>query len=171
MTYATGADMVSRYDVRLLGSLVHDDSNIEPAATVPNHPNLIQVLSDASADIEAALFVGARYTPAQLAELSASAKTFLSRLCSDQALIYLKRRRGKFDDQADKALQESVDAKLKCLRNGDNVLMAETDTQAQASTVELNAPQVIPVLRRQTTRNQTRNYYPARRLPSNNYPQ
>ena len=148
MTYATGVDMVSRYDVRLLGSLVHDDSNIEPAGTVPNHPNLIQVLSDASADIEAALFVGARYTPAQLAALSASAKTFLSRLCSDQALIYLKRRRGKFDDQADKALQESVDAKLKCLRNGDNVLMAETEDEAVCNpiSVEEDAVQEVNVL-------------------------
>lgn len=163
--------MMARYDVRLVGQLVRDDQTEEPASSLAANANLLAVLTDAGSEIEAALFVGNRYTPAQLTTLSDSAKSFLRRLNCDLALLYLKRRRGRFDPEKDGAFLKEVNQKLESLRKGDNLLMQASDVQAQASTLQLDAPQVIPILRRQTIRNRTQNYYPARSFPPQNFPQ
>lgn len=160
MVYATGEDFLQRYDARLIGDLVRDDATQEPASSLPTNATLLALLADGASDIEAALFVGNRYTIAQLANLSTSAANFLRRLNCDITLLLVKRRRGKFDPQKDGELQKNVDATLASLRNGDNLLMQATDSEAQASTIELDAPQMIPILRRQTIRNRTNNYYP-----------
>lgn len=159
-TYATGTDLLQRYDARLVGDLVRDDSQQESSGSLPTHPNLVAILADAGSEIEAALFVGGRYTPAQLTTLSDSAAQFLRRLNCDLALLMLKKRRGRFNAEKDGEFQKEVTAKLDSLRNGDNILMQATDTEAEASTIALDAPQIIPILRRQTIRNRTRNYYP-----------
>lgn len=161
MPYATGAEFLSRYDVRLIGDLVRDDGAQETATLVPTNPNLTACLDDASAAIDAALVVGSRYTPAQLAgELSVSAAAFLRRLTCDMTLIFLKRRRGRFDPERDGALLKEVNETLQSLRDGNNLLMLEDETEAPASTIDLVTPELIPICRRNTIRARTRNYYP-----------
>jgi phage gp36-like protein len=160
MGYATGADMLQRYDARLLGDLVSDDGTQVSVANLPTNGNLVALLTDAQAAIDAALFVGNRYTVAQLTTLSTTAQSFLRRLNCDLCLIYLKRRRGVFNSEKDGDLLKECDARIKGLRDGEDLLMQAVDTEAQASTLELDAPTMIPVLRRQTIRNQVRNYFP-----------
>lgn len=163
MTYASGTDFVERYDVRLIGDLISDNGTPVTAADVPSNANLMAVLADASSAVDAAVFVGNRYTPAQMASLSETAAGFVRRLVCDLALIYLKRRRGRFDAERDAALLKEVNGTLDSLRKGDDLLLLTTQTEAQASTLELAQPQMIPVRRPNTIRNQTSNYYPVRR--------
>jgi phage gp36-like protein len=118
MLYATCSDMAARYDVRLIGDLVSDTGAQVIAADLPTNANLLAALTDASSAVDAALFVGNRYTPAQLASLSDTGASLLRRLVSDLALIYLKRRRGRFDSEKDAALLKEVNDALKALRDG-----------------------------------------------------
>jgi phage gp36-like protein len=160
--YATGDDFVARYDVRLIGDLVSDTGSQVPAGSVPANSNLLAALTDASSAVDAAVFVGNRYTPAQMASLSDTAAAFVRRLACDLTLIYLKRRRGRFDADKDAALLKEVNATLDSLRKGDDLLLVDNQTEAPASTIELVRPELVPVARPCTIRNSTRNYYPIR---------
>lgn len=162
--YATPTEMLQRYDARLLGELVQDAGTAISAAGLLTDTNLAAALADASSAIDVAVSVGDRYTPAQMADLSDTAAAFCRRLTCDLALIYVKRRRGRFDPEKDGALLEEVNATLKSLRDGDNLLLLQDETDSPASTIELVKPQLITVQRPNTIQNQTRNYFPAPRL-------
>lgn len=159
MAYATNAEFLQRYDARVVGDLVKDDSTRLPPAELASSPVLTAMLEDASAAINSALFVGARYTTTQLASLSSTAASFLRRLACDHALIYLKRRRGTFGEK-DQPLLEEVNRILKSLRDGEDLLLLGNQTQAAASTIELTGTQMVKVPKLRTVRNRTRNYYP-----------
>ena len=156
--YCSPAEMLSRYDVRLVGDLVQD-AGVQDPNPVTN-PNLAAMLEDASAAIDAAVYVGDRYTPDQMASLSDQAAAFCRRLCTDLALIYLKRRRGRYDAEKDKALQEEVDKRMQGLRDGANLLLLEDQTEAPASVIDLVRPRLIGVRRSTDIRTSTQNYYP-----------
>ncbi|MBS0205003.1 MAG: DUF1320 family protein [Planctomycetes bacterium] len=160
MPYATPTDLLERYDARLIGDLVRDDGVQEPANSLPANTVLLAVLADASAAVDAAVFVGNRYTVTQMAALSETAAAFVRRLTCDLALVYLKRRRGRFDQERDAALLNEVNSTLQSLRNGTDLLLLNQQSSAAASTLELVRPELIPVVTRQTIRNRTRNYYP-----------
>ena len=160
MAYATGADFLIAHDARLIGDLVNDSGVQETAEKLPTNAVVVYELDRASAAITTAITVGNRYTLAQIASLATASSMFLKGLTCDLALIYLKRRRGRFDPEKDGPLLKECNDSLKSLREGDNTLMLTTETEMPASTLELHAPTVIPVLRRNTIRNSTRNYYP-----------
>jgi len=162
--YATPAEMLQRYDSRLLGDLVSDTGAAISAAGLLTDTNLAASLADASSAIDVAVSVGNRYTPAQMADLSTTAASFVRRLTCDLALIYIKRRRGRFDVEKDAALLKEVNDTLKSLRDGDNLLLLDGETDAPASTVELVKPQLVTVQRPNTIQSQVRNYFPAPRL-------
>lgn len=160
-SYATGSEFAQRYDVRLCGDLVSDTGTSVDSSSLPTNENLLAALADASASIDAAVFVGNRYTPAQMAALSTSAASFVRRLTCDLALIYLKRRRGKFNKENDGALLEEINATLDSLRAGEDLLLLASQTEAPASIMEIARPRLINKRRAQTIRRKTRNYYPA----------
>lgn len=160
MVYATGDEFLQRFDARLVGDLVRDDGLQEPVGGLPSHPVLLAVLADASAIVDAAVYVGNRYTPAQMASLAPTARAFVRRLTCDLALLFLKRRRGRFDHERDAALQEEVQSALNSLRDGTDLLLLEGQSAAAASTMQLVGPKLVAVPHRQTIRDRTRNYYP-----------
>jgi phage gp36-like protein len=92
--YANGSDLVSRYDVRLLGDYCSDTGVRVSPANVPTDPNVITALTDAASAINSACQIGERYTQAQLAALTGADKGLLYRLCCDLAFCYLCQRRG-----------------------------------------------------------------------------
>jgi len=168
MPYANANDFLQRYDVRLIGDLVSDDGTRVNPGDLPNHTVVLAVLNDASATVDAAVYVGNRYTPDQLANLSDTAAAFVRRLVCDLALIYIKRRRGRFDPEKDAALLREVNDTLAGLRDGKDLLLLTGQTEASASTIELVRPELISVNRPRTIQNETRNYYPNPRLRSPN---
>ena len=160
MAYCTPAEFLQRYDVRLIGELVRDNGVREDPTTLLTEPILLAVLVDASAAVDAAVFVGDRYTPAQMLTLSTTAAAFVRRVVSDLALIYLKRRRGRFDPEKDGALLKEVNETLTALRDGKDMLLLTGQTEAPASVLELVRPNLVNVSRPNTIRRNTRNYYP-----------
>lgn len=166
--YATVADLMARFDARLLGDLASDNATPVVPADLPTNANLLAALADASSDIDAAVRVGNRYTPAQMAALNASSAQLLIRLACDQAIIFLKRRRGKLGEK-EKDFAQEVAARMKALRDGENYLMLATQTEAAASVQELAGPCLIPIGSKplQTMVECTQNYYPqtGRRRP------
>lgn len=161
MLYATTADFLTRYDARLIADLASDTGTAVQGIVLSTNANVVAAVTDASADIDAALFMGDRYTPAQLESLSDTAASLLRRLASDIALIYMKRRRGKFDPEKDGALLKEITERLNRLRNGENYLMLSTDSEAEASTLLIVRPKRDAANRAVTIKGQTRNYYPA----------
>lgn len=157
-SFATPEEFLARYDVRLVSDLISDAG--APSVNAASDPNLQAVLDDATGAINAAVYVGNRYTPDQMANLSDTAAAFIRRLCCDLALIYLKRRRGRFDPEKDGALLKEVNQTLQSIKAGDNLLLLEDQSQAPASVVELVRPQLIGVKRSTSIRASTRNYYP-----------
>lgn len=158
--YATGAEFLKRYDARLIGDLVSDTGTPVAAGDLPTNAVLLALIDDASSAINAAVFVGNRYTPAQMADLSDTAASFVRRLTCDLTLLYMKRRRGRFDAEKDAALLKELNETLDSLRNGDDLLLLSSQTEAPASTIELVNPQLVRVPNRSTIRNRTQNYYP-----------
>lgn len=163
MPFATGSDMLARYDARLLGDLVRDDGTQEPSVSLAANANLTAAITDATAVIQSAIVVGNRYTLSQISSLSDSSESVLRRICCDLALIYLKRRRGKFNAENDGPLLESVEASIKSLRDGENLLMIGTATESPASVAELSVPTLVTIQNRHTLRDTVKNYFPMRR--------
>lgn len=157
--------MLKRYDARLLGDLVSDNGVAVAADTLPDNPVLLAVLDDASAAVDAAVFVGNRYTPEQMASLSATAAAFVRRLVCDLALIYIKRRRGRFDSDKDAALLKEVNATLDALRRGDDVLVSD---QNPSPGPPLEGTEMVTVTRPRTLLSPIRNYYPDGQRGRNN---
>lgn len=161
-SYATGDDFIARYDRRLVGDLVRDDATKEPASSLPEHPNLLAMLSDAYGKIVSVITVGDRYTLEQIdpVNLSPSGIAFLVRLNCDLALLYLKQRRGKFSEKTDKFLKDSCDEGLKALKDGATILLGIRDLNAQASVLGMAQPELLPIAKRNTIRFRVQNYYP-----------
>ena len=161
-SYATGQDMLARYDARLIGDLVQDEGIQVTSDALPLHVNLIAALEDAYGMIVSTLVVGDRYTLDQIdpVKLAPSGLSYLKRLNCDMALLYIKRRRGKFDAKGDAELQKNVDGMLKALKDGAGVLLGILDSEAVSATLELATPQIIPICSRNTIRWNVRNYYP-----------
>lgn len=161
-SYATGDDFAARYDVRLVGDLVRDDGTQEPVTSLALNPNLLAMLTDGYGKIISVITTGDRYTLAQLdpANLSPSGISFLKRLNCDLALLYLKQRRGKFNEKTDKFLKESCDEGLKALKDGAAILLGIHDPNALASVIGMSQPELLPIQRRNTIRFRVPNYYP-----------
>lgn len=92
--YATGAQMIERYDVRLLGDLVSDDDTRVASGSVAESARLVACLADASAQMDRALMAANRYTKAQLDAIKADGDASLIRLCCDLTLGLLFAARG-----------------------------------------------------------------------------
>lgn len=158
--YALNSDFVTRYDMRPVADLLSDTGSPVAPSQVLTNTVLTTILQDASADVDAALFRGNRYTPAQLTDLSATSATLLTRLVCDMAMLYLKRRRGKFNAEADGKWAEAIEAKLESIRNGENYLMLAEQTEAIASTEQLDQPKLVRTQPMKSVFNMTRNYFP-----------
>lgn len=95
--YCTPAQYIAREDVRQTGDLVRDDGTQATPSELLTDPNLFVALQDASGEVEAACFVGNRYTAADLQALAAqggNSGAFLARIVSGLAYGLVHDRRG-----------------------------------------------------------------------------
>lgn len=138
MSYATVADYLLRYDASQAGDLVSDTGVAVPSGQLATNTVLLQMLEDASGDIDAALLAGERYTPANLTPydaitnpsgISGNSIAYLKRICCDIAHVMLLKRRGAFDPERNAAQLEAAETHLERLRRGDAVfgLAAQID--------------------------------------------
>jgi phage gp36-like protein len=93
MAYATGTDLLARYDSRTIGDLVQD-VGARVTSNLDTNTNLLAALEDGAGLINSAALVGNRFTEAQLLALTGTGKAFLVRLNCDLAFAFLRQRRG-----------------------------------------------------------------------------
>ena len=95
MAYASGSDMVARYDVRRMGQWLSDSGVPVEDGDVPSNTKLAALLNDASELVNSAAFVGKRYSRANLTSLSSDdGGPLLKRIVCDLAYGMLAMRRG-----------------------------------------------------------------------------
>ncbi len=166
MSYATGADLIARYDVDLIGDLATDDRETLDRDLVATSEKVTTALADASGEVEVALMAGGRYTIEQLQSLPGNGANHLKSIVCGLAMAALYRRR------PEAARREFIDdltadarAAIKSLRRGENVFgLAE---HIDAGVVELTGPSAIQLINRNGLAERMGRYFPlpASRLP------
>lgn len=92
--FATPAQLLQRYDYRLIGQLISDTGTAEDASAIIADPITTQMLADASGLIVSYALKGGRYSEADLTALTGNGQAFLERLTCDLSLYYFVQRRG-----------------------------------------------------------------------------
>ncbi len=180
ISYATGAQLVLRYDVRTLGQLASDTGVAVSPGAVAGDPVILAHLAQASGDIEAALLQGQRYTLTDLANVAAdtagaiygNSNSFLARLCCDLAFASLWARRPWMKDNEEYALKarEASNAELDRMRRGERVLAIQA--VAEAAVPLITGPTRVQARELNMIVDQCRGggrygYYPVRQTPNN----
>jgi phage gp36-like protein len=114
-------DFLARYDSRAIGQYVADNGVLVSPADLQTNTNLLAILTDASAMLEAAALVGGRYRPADLNNLISSSLVgagLIKRIVSDLAMGLLRKRRGMSEDQPFPAFEDAL-RQLELLRKGE----------------------------------------------------
>lgn len=129
--YASGDDLVQRYDVDLIADLCQDSrEELDWQADITaltEHPNVMSALEDASGEIDAALRAGGQYTPEDLAGLIAGPVTEATRkhliriTCAIAMSILVERRLDRVSMETADWLRKAAKGWLDALRRGENV--------------------------------------------------
>lgn len=146
--YATAADMVYRFDKRVIGDLLSDDDTRVVEADFAQNATLHAALTDATQMINAAIRVGGNYTYTELYNLytdgqagttrSKYAWSLLTRLCCNLALANLKARRGYSQSEIMSQIpfyRETLDF-LEMLRKGERILDLDDNMDAGKPTTQ-----------------------------------
>lgn len=126
--FATGQDLITYYDARVIGDLLSDAGVRVSEAQIPSNPKVLAMLARATGEIKAALTANRRYTEDELEDLAAANDEFLKGLCVELAYGYLIQRRGTDDEIPPQVNQ----AKLTILgiRQGEIVLDSDEHREA-----------------------------------------
>jgi phage gp36-like protein len=120
--YASGTDLIARYDVDLVGDLATDSREPIEQSAVPNLPLVATALLDASGMIDVNLATGGRYRPEDLQSLTGNSVSHLKRIACDIAMGLLLQRRTdkKYQELAEKVVA-GAKQNLMALARGENV--------------------------------------------------
>lgn len=133
MSYATPADLLARYDRRTIGQLVRDDG-VQATESELLSSNVVQAaLDDAAGEIDAALLVGGKYRPSELAELAGNARSLLIRITCWIAMRHLWGRRPYLEDPAKDEAEQQARKMLAALRKGELLFALDEDAAVASS--------------------------------------
>lgn len=99
--YCSGADFLLWYDIRTVKECLSDDDLATPISdgAVPTNPKLVAILQGASGKLEAAVMMGGKYTPTDLATLTGNSLSWMKSIVADLAAPkVLGRRFTEFPD-------------------------------------------------------------------------
>ncbi len=165
-SYADGNDLISRYDVDTVGDLATDQRESSDPSSVPNLPNVLTALMDASGEIDVALTVGERYLPSQLEALTGNSQSKLKRITCDIAMSLLCSRRVGTDylELAEKVAKISRDH-LRSLSNGENVFGLQS--LFDASVIDVGTISTCEIERRNLLPSRMTRFFPtdSQRMP------
>lgn len=132
MAYATVADMVVRYDERILGELVSDDSTRIVGEDLEDNAKLLAILNTASGVINASVLRAKRYTVADLESLTGVDEATLVDITCAIAWWYLWRRKPQAEtqDPIRETAQKDAEQWLKDLRSGETIFNVEDVKEA-----------------------------------------
>lgn len=175
--YATRAQLIERYDARLLGDLVGDAGTRVSSGDLLTNDNLQRALDDASGAIDAAMRSGDRYTVDNLRALiddnttSADAKygsaMHLVRVTCDIAIMYLSDRRlfGGGDNPTLQRVIERAKQYIEDLRSGRDIF--DIGNSAEVGKVQVSGPTTAQLDNLNLVTRNTLRYYPNRPMPFN----
>jgi phage gp36-like protein len=156
--YASGDDLVARYDIDVVGDLCTDDRTKLLRKDIPTHPNVLVALLDASGEIESNIMIGGRYSVAQLEALDERSTALLKRIVCTIAMADLFERRPGVHMEMAKAVRERADEYIEKLKSGGALFNVTDDTShVDASTPQLHGPTSVDI--------NTRNFLAARMSP------
>jgi phage gp36-like protein len=166
MAYATGQDLIDRYDVDLVGDLATDDRATQDRDLVATSTKVAVALEDASGEVEAALLAGGRYTAGQLSTLTGGALSHLKRIVCGLAMaaLYQRRPEAADGDMIDRLTKNSRDA-IQALMRGENVF--GLPSVIDASVIDVGGPSVVDLENRNDLTVRMGRYFPVpdSRLP------
>lgn len=165
MSYATPAELLARYDARTLGQLVRDDGRQATESELTTSTRVQAALDDASGEIDAALLVGGRYRPSDLAKLKGNAKSMLVRLTCWIAMRHLWGRRPYLEDPAKDEAENQARKMLTALRKGELMFAVDEDDALHASLPVMVRDTPETVRAQNLTVDRARgNYFPLKRF-------
>lgn len=166
MSFATPADLKTRYDERLLGQLVRDDGTKASSTALDTDTILQAALDDAAGDIVSACIVGQRYSEDDLNSLAGYSLDHLKRINCDVAMRYLADRRVHAKaNEAIERIMERGEKYIKRLQDGETLFNLTAQVAAAVPKVAGPTTQTLRNLNSITRR--TRNFYPDEILPGN----
>lgn len=141
--YATGDDLIKRYDIDLIGDLCQDTREelvwSDEITVLTEHPNVVSALEDGSGEIDVALQAGGMYTPTQLHELAFpdppedanNTRKHLVRItCAIAMSILVERRLDRVSMETADWLRKTAKGFLDQLRRGENVFGIQANIDA-----------------------------------------
>lgn len=157
--YATGADLIARYDIDLVGDLATDDRETQDRDLVATSPKVLVALGDASGEVETALLAGGRYTVQQLGSLTGNARSHLTRIVCGLAMAALYQRRPEAADaeMIDRLTKDSREAIL-AIRRGENLFGLQEEIAA--SVISTGGPSVVDYQNRNDLTARMSRYFP-----------
>lgn len=165
--YATTAQLIERFDARVLGDIASDDGAAVSEPGLAANPKLLAALNSASGEVEASVIAGGIYTVAQLVAMTGNAQYLLIDLTCCVAMCKLLKRRASSSSEAlMKAVCEDAREMIQSLRKGEAVF-GGTDNATEGQLPETVGPTTATFTNLNMMRDRTRNYYPHRALPFN----
>jgi len=155
MAILTNADMLERFDYRLISQQLSDSNVPYTSAQLLTSQQLTNIITDGEGLVISALYVAYKYTAADLAALDTDSLLVLKRIIADIAFIYICSRRG-YDYKAKMPLVEDSYEQLQKLRNGERVLnipgneeagLTQNSTLGSFFTTQVNAGLITTVTR------------------------
>jgi len=163
--YATGDDLILRYDVDLVGDLATDNRRSLDREEIPSHAVVISALSEASGQVNSAMIVGGAYTPSQLSSLTGIDRDYLAGLVCDLAMLRLFMRRPEATPSYADDLRNRVAELLEALRRGRNIF--NLPATVDATILDVDGPTPVDLRDRNSLTERMGRYFPhpAARLP------
>jgi hypothetical protein len=143
LAYSSPADLLNYRDAQFIGELCTDERvGLNPSEILTN-ARLLAIMAANEGEVEAALLMGGRYTPAQLLAMSAPSKAFLVKLICIGTLADLLEVRPEVNSQAADFYQKQKYAYLEDLRKGKNLFNLSDSSAFNAAAVRTDAPTVV----------------------------
>jgi phage gp36-like protein len=147
--YASGDDLVARFDVDVIGDLATDNRTPLLRDDIPSHANVVVALLDASGEVETHLTLGGRYTVDHLENLNEKSQALLKKIVCTYAMANLFERRAGLHAEMAKAIRERADEYRIQLTSGQAVFGIIDDTShVDASEPQLDGPTSVEIERR-----------------------
>lgn len=128
MAYASAADLVNRYDARIIGDVIGDADQRVTEANLASNAKVQAALEDATGQIKSAATVANKYTEDSLQTLADAQDPLLVRMTCDLAMGYLLNRR-HLSTEPYEAVRRAEDW-LALLRLGERVLNLQENKDA-----------------------------------------
>lgn len=137
MAYATGDDLLARYDARVLGDLIRDDGVRLSPSEIAGDMTVETALSSAEGELNSQVLKGNRYRVADLEALDGADADFLKDIVCTLAFFWLHRRRSwvEISDSMREA-RKMVNETLKALADGKAIFNVEGTRNAGVAEVQ-----------------------------------